>query len=191
MNNVYEKYPHVMVDLETLGTSSRKVLTAIAAVHFDLKTGETFDSFHVNIDIQSCIDAGLEIDGNTLRWWVTQSEEARKRMFDPEPVSLSKALFDFTQWYEGNVGRSANIWGNSARFDLGILEDAYLALGKGTPWPFYMEKDVRTLVGFNMEIKENEEFAGTPHDPVADCYHQIKYCHKTYNAIQLKSCPSC
>lgn len=73
--------------------------------------------------------------------------------------------------------------GNSARFDLGLLENAYDKAMLSIPWKFYQERCVRTLVSFNPEIKNNLEFTGTAHNALADCYHQIKYCNLTWISL--------
>jgi Mesyanzhinovviridae exonuclease len=80
---------HVMLDLETLGTEAGCVVVAIGAVAFDPMgayvhppdmTNLQSDEFYAVIDIQSCLDAGLRINGNTLYWWLQQSPDARRHV---------------------------------------------------------------------------------------------------------------
>ena len=66
---------NVMVDIETLGTSSNSVILSIGAVEFD---NENLGAeFEVYIDPESCTDHGLVIDAPTVMWWLGQSNEAR------------------------------------------------------------------------------------------------------------------
>jgi len=76
------------------------------------------------------------------------------------------------------------IWGNGARFDIGILEDAYKACGYETlPWNFRNERDVRTLVSFAPKIKEHYPAMGVEHHPIDDCKYQIGYCTAIWNKL--------
>jgi DNA polymerase III epsilon subunit-like protein len=69
-----KKLGHLMLDLETLGNKSNSAILSIGAVEFDLETGETGREFYQRIDLQSCIDKGLIINGSTFYWWITQNE---------------------------------------------------------------------------------------------------------------------
>jgi len=171
---------HLMVDIETLGNKAGAAIVSIAAVQFDLKTGETGETFYRNIDLQSCLNAGLKVSGDTVIWWMQQSDLARRKLSE-NTIPLSIALSAFNGFIANFYTASMEVWGNSARFDLGILEVAYTALKIETPWAYWNERDVRTLVSFAPEIKQNIPFEGVPHDALADCYHQIKYCSAIWN----------
>ena len=173
----------VMVDIETLGNKSSSVITQIAAVEFDMDTGECGKTFNVLVDIDDCMDKGLKVNADTLMWWFNQSEEARDKIAgNAIRYTLKTSLRFFTEYLESIEGLEG-IWGNSARFDLGILSDAYNAIKKPIPWDFRKERDVRTLVAFSPEIRANETFEGVPHDALDDCKHQIKYCSKIWNKL--------
>lgn len=175
---------HIMIDLETMGNKAGCAIMAIAAVQFDLETGKTGEQFYNRIDLQSCLDAGLTVQASTVEWWMLQNENARRKLIEGVSVTLLKGLHNLRMWINMNALEDAQVWGNSARFDLGILEAAYQTVpGVPLPWKFYNERDVRTLVSFVPEIKANEPFLGDKHDPIHDCLHQIKYCHKTWNTL--------
>ena len=59
-----------MVDIETLGVSNNSVILSLAAVEFNKSTGETGKKFYKKISIESCLEAGLVIDADTLQWWM-------------------------------------------------------------------------------------------------------------------------
>ena len=85
-------------------------------------------------------------------------------------------MLEFRNWMDECI-TDINIWGNSARFDIGKLEDAYVACSyHDNPWYFRSERDVRTLVAFAPDVKANIPFEGIEHSPIDDCKHQIKYC---------------
>jgi len=180
---------HVMLDLETMGKKSKAAIISIGAVEFDINTGETGREFYRKINLQSCFDKGLIANGSTIEWWLMQNESARKMAADGSGVSLYIALKDFRSFLKLVGEDTVQIWGNGARFDIGILEDAYDACQLSNPWNFRLERDVRTLVSFAPKVKEKAVFNtnGIQHDPIADCKFQIMYCTAIWQHIMKGS----
>lgn len=92
-----------MMDLETLGLCKNAVIIRIAAVVFDLDTGETREEIDLQISSKSCVKAGLKIDGDTVAWWLRENETALNETFIPSLTSgleLRNALEKFTEWIE-------------------------------------------------------------------------------------------
>ena len=170
---------HVMIDIETMGTKSFSSIISIGAVEFDIESGKTGRVFYCNVDLQSCIDAGLVMDADTVIWWMKQSELARSKLIDGGALKLKEALSRFSEFIKSDN----KVWGNSARFDLGLLENAYSKLGMDVPWKFWNERDVRTLVSFHPDVNKNLAFEGIQHDALDDCKHQIKYCSEIWNRL--------
>lgn len=170
---------HVMIDIETMGNMSRSAIVSVGAVRFDLETGEIGEKFYMNVDLQSCLDAGMIINADTLMWWLSQGEEARKKI-SSKGFPLSRVLISLSAF----VDKDDQVWGNSARFDLGILSDAFNALKKPIPWDFRKERCVRTLVSFAPEVKDAEQNTGVAHDALADCMFQINYCSKIFRKLK-------
>ena len=175
-------YNHLMLDIETMGSTSYSSIVSIGAVEFNLETGETGATFYRNIDLQSCLNVGLEVSASTIMWWLKQNEEARLAL-SKDVVPLEQALLDFSIFCKN---KKYQVWGNSNRFDCGMLTDAYNALNLSIPWDFRKERDVRTLVSFAPEIKENYKYSGVSHNALQDCYNQIGYCTQIYNKLNTK-----
>lgn len=171
---------HVMVDIETFGNKSNSVIASISAVYFNLETGETGAEFNQLINIQSCVDIGLNIDTSTLKWWMTQSDEAREIV-----ISGKKHIRYVLELLSNFINKEKFVWGNSARFDLGILSDAYNSCNLKPSWDFRKELDVRTFVFLNPTIKENFEYKGIKHNAIDDCKNQIEYCSMIYNSLKI------
>lgn len=170
---------HIMIDIETMGNGSNTAIVSIGAVKFDLNTGETGDTFYKIVDLQSCLDIGLNVKGSTIMWWLSQSEESRKELYENKGKSIDVVLEDFSKFCTTEY----EVWGNSPRFDLGILHDAYRKLNLDISWNFRKERDVRTLVSFAPDIKENYKFEGVLHNALNDCYNQIGYCVEIWNKL--------
>jgi len=181
-----KKFGHVMVDLETLGHASNSVICSIGAVEFDIETGCNGREFYVVVDIQSCLDIGLHVNGSTIEWWLKQNETPRMAIISDFRLAIGPALIEFHDFLNRLGGNSVQIWGNSNRFDLGILENAYTKLKIPIPWNFRLERDVRTLVSFAPEIKNNFPNLGIEHRPVDDCKYQIGYCSAIWEKLKKK-----
>lgn len=174
------KFKHLMVDIETMGNQSFSAITSIGALEFDLSTGETGNEFYCKIDLQNCIDNGLKMNASTVLWWMKQNEEARMEIAYNDGLHLEQALRQFSNFMED---KNYFVWGNSARFDLGLLQNAYNVLGKQIPWDFRKERCLRTLVFFNEDIKSNWKFDGIAHNALSDCYNQIGYASEIFKLL--------
>jgi hypothetical protein len=178
-----KKFGHIMVDIETMGNESNSAIVSIGAVEFNMETGETGQEFYANVSLKSCLDAGLKVNADTVMWWMKQGDEARKTLTVGESKNIIQALDEFSSFVEFCGGKECQAWGNSARFDLGILTDAYNKINVKTPWDFRNERCVRTLASFSPQIKKDAVFIGTPHYSIDDCKFQIHYCSEIWNAL--------
>lgn len=144
-------YEHLMIDLETLGTSPGCVITQIGLAAFNT-TDESIRSTNIFVDIDSCLHVGMHITGSTLRWWLKQSDEARALMADPpNPLGILPALQD-ARAFITEVGpnpehpsKPLHVWGHGAAFDVAILATAYEMCRRTPPWNFRDVRDTRTL----------------------------------------------
>lgn len=168
---------HVMIDLETMGNTGDAAIIHIAAVQFDLHTGKTGLEF----------DAGLTPQADTILWWLGQNEQARTVLIEKQrnALTLSAALQSFDHWLS-QVHTNPIVWGNSARFDLGILEKAMQLLYMKPGWKFWNEMCVRTVAALAPEVKRGTKFAGVAHNAIDDCRHQILYTVNTLRKLQGK-----
>lgn len=162
---------HVMLDLETMGTTPGSAIVAIGAVQFDPETGAVGGEgreFHAAVDLTSCLEAGLTVDGRTVLWWLKQEEAARKALAD-NPRHLAEVLDHFSHW----VPNECQMWGNGAAFDNVILAAAYKATGRGQPWAFWNDRCYRTMKALSPVAPP--KFAGTRHNALDDAKHQARH----------------
>jgi exodeoxyribonuclease VIII len=162
---------NVMVDLETLGNSSNSVIISLGAVAFTDK-GKILDMFYRRVDPQSCVNAGLAVDVSTVLWWMKQSDAARAE-FESKGDALPDVLGAFTQW----IPDDACLWGNGATFDNVILTNAYKAVGRKTPWPFWGDRCFRTVKALYPHIAP-PPFKGAKHNALSDAQHQTEHLLK-------------
>lgn len=160
----------IMIDIETLGTAVDSVILSIGAVEFNTK-GKMVKEFEVKIDIQDNLDVGRVINGDTVLWWMKQSDDARKELWTGERERLVDALSMLTgafQWEKKAV------WANGVTFDIGILEHAFRGFGAKAPWAYWEVSDYRTIKNLvPREIyKEAKENPVVAHSALADARAQ-------------------
>ena len=183
----------VMLDLETLGLSDNIVITQLSAVAFDINTGLILDQFNMDINIRSCIQKGLKIDGSSVEWWFKQDIQVFNDVFVRalnSENSIDQVLTKFNEWSlqlkDKYKSTSLNIWGNGA--DNKWIRQAYKVCNIEPCWFYYEDRDLRTLVElghrlYKISIK-NIVFDGQKHNALDDCKHQIKYCCEIYNNLR-------
>ena len=168
-----EEFRNAMVDLETMGTSPGCSILAIGAVQFGQKgLGR---EFYTVVSAQSCLDAGLRVDEQTLKWWMGQSKEAQAVLRQcglKKAPPLEKALRSFREFCHG-TSVDLRVWGNGADFDNPILKAAYEALGWTQPWPTYNGRCYRTLKSLAPKVKMERE--GTHHNALDDAKSQARH----------------
>lgn len=173
----------VMVDIETMGRRPYCPILSIGAVRFDtdpnrfLVADPEADLFYQPIRLASCLDVGLKVDADTLIWWTQQDDKARSVLNDPSAVDLPIALDAFTDWLNSRPDR---LWGNSARFDFGILEAAYVACGKEVPWQFWRERCYRTIKNEPYAEKVQLVRQGTYHNALDDAMSQADHLKRIF-----------
>ncbi len=184
---------NIMIDIETLGKKRGCPVLSIAAVQFDLKTGNVGETFYERMSCDAALSYGWP-EISTLEWWSKQSDEARDAAFKGErhPVSVAVELRAFLQ--RAGDGRCIP-WGNGSVFDITILEGWFdkvdpLVDAKGDdiyPWKFWDIADLRTLVRLSGIDTKAIPFAGEKHNALADALHQVKIAHAAYSALPSSS----
>lgn len=180
-----------MLDIETLATVPGAVILSIAAVEFEIETGKTGREFFWKIDLKDSMANGFHIDPDTLLWWLEQDPEVLKQNIKPDGMTkpLRMVMEDIVHTFNYTLDKDIQVWGNSNRFDLGILIP-YIQKVTNTPiWKYSKERDVRTLVSLNPDIKgevvaKAKEEGQDLHNPIVDCKLQIEYCSKIYKSLK-------
>lgn len=184
---------NIMIDIETLGKKRGCPVLSIAAVAFDLQTGNVGETFYERMGYDAALAYGLP-EISTLEWWGKQSAEARDEAFNGKrsPVSVASELRAFL--HNSGGGRCIP-WGNGSVFDISILEGWFdrvdpMVDAKGDdiyPWKFWDVADLRTLVRLSGIDVKAIPFAGEKHNALADALHQVKVAHAAYSALPSSS----
>lgn len=185
------RYTDVMIDIETTGRTPGCAIIQIAAVPFNINTGKvSTNTFKMSINLDKQKQKGFNLDSNTIGWWVKENSKLFTELSQSNNHYVDVGA-RFQQWFRTlENSRQIRVWGNSNRFDLGILEGWYQkGIGEKQFEPFWntwLERDVRTLAMLDPQIKANTKFEGTKHNAIDDCKHQIKYCRAIVRKYKLK-----
>jgi hypothetical protein len=191
------RFNHLSIDLETLGNRFDAPILSIGAVAFCLETGKQDSTFYQEVHIDSAIRSG-HVSGDTLQWWMSQSEAARaifKKETDPQnsrKMHLSSALQNFGTWCRSRKDMIQYPWGNGSTFDITILDHAFAkgSVGLEPPWAqFYWNiRDMRTLIdtaeqiaGFKKDLIKRD---GVHHNALDDAAHQAKVIAAAWQALR-------
>jgi len=171
---------HIMVDCETLGLMNDALILSIGAVEFDPYSTRISDLLHEAINTSSSRDAGLQISGDTVLWWLSQEPAAQAALVKKLKTAdtLGGVLRRFTVFVVGYG--DVKLWSCGAR-DLTWLESAYAALGQPVPWG-YRTGDYRTIRD-EFALPEDKPPHAGEHDALADALYQAKHLQNIYKRL--------
>lgn len=193
MSDILNK--HLMIDLETMGLKPGSPVLTIGAVWFDPERNgwrPDYEGFYVKLDFLEVVERYKDgLTAETLQWWLGQTDEARAELTDAEgTVSVAKgltALSDFIRdSSEREDLRDVYVWGNSNKFDLGLLEFMYDKEGIDIPWNYARDMNCRTIVWLAkvlIGMKRPKIVQGVTHNALDDARHQARYVEEMVIAI--------
>ena len=175
----------VMIDLETLATSTDAAILTIGAVKFDPFGKDIeepdMDSFYVKVDLDSCHDLGLAVSDDTVAWWANQSKEAQEEAFGTDNRVHIRDAFD--QLYKFCWG-AKRVWSNGSGFDIVICETVFKRLQKACPWNFWQTRDCRTA--FDLGINPNRPPV-LQHHALQDAWNQAVGIQNVYTTLRTST----
>lgn len=175
-----------MIDTETLGRTPGSVVRSVAAVEFDPQTGETGRQKVWKIDLTDSIRYGFKVEASTLKWWMMQSDEARREFVEGAETPLEDFFEEFMDFLAAtDEGNDFTLWCLQLDFDVAMLRSMYSWYNLNVyrcdeevlPWNFRKVRDVRPY----MDALDNAGLlppkVADRHTPLADCLAQINYVY--------------
>lgn len=185
MLNKFSNAPHLVADLETLGTEPSAVIVRAAVVLVAKDNGLWGVMPVVDADLRMSVTdqliAGRTCSRGTLGWW-GQPEQT------PALAHLGDSTEDFCPWVDeaqqklaGKLAKFPNafLWGMGSTFDCGILQSF---LGSKMPIPFYRHMCLRTLIDFTGTERVRPKI---PHVAREDAMAQAETLIKIFKAQGL------
>jgi hypothetical protein len=167
----------VMLDIETLGVDPGAAIISIGACRFELGFGWTQEELYVTVDRESCTDHGLHIEEDTLSWWRDQDT-------DLAPLDGGEPLPDALAELRAFVEDADELWANSPKFDMAMLEAAYDAVDTEVPWAFHELRDVRTVRALPGAVEL--DMTGREHHALDDARHQADEVAETLSKLNAE-----
>jgi exodeoxyribonuclease VIII len=167
----------IMLDFETFGNSKNACVVQIGACQFDEKSGQIISTFFTNVDADSAIKSGAEMDASTVYWWLQQSPEAIQSVIAGEKEPIYSAFTKLNQYLE----KADNIWSH-ATFDFVILTETLRRLSIKPLFSYRSARDLRTL-NYLSKAKKPSARKGIHHNALDDCHYQVEYCVACLNSI--------
>lgn len=158
---------HMMVDLETLGTTPGSVVLSIGACMFDPVARSIGQRFYAGIRRYDSVELGLTVDRDTESWWLDQNAEARQLAFNGT-LTPSTAIINFNNFWRENGAQF--FWCHGANFDEPLLCSVYEKLGVKAPWEFWDVRCTRTI--YHLAGVKPDRTQGTYHNPTDDAVNQ-------------------
>ncbi len=181
---------HIMLDLETLDTTSSAVVISIGAVAFDPETDALGDKFYVEMteDTAAQQARGRTISGDTVRWWMRQGQAAQQLFASPAPpgvtrVTTYEALSGFSLFVAANGDRDAELWGNGADFDNAVLGSLYDAFGIRKPWSYGRNRCYRTMKNIGVGPRKPQVREGVHHNALDDAITQAVHLQEIFACL--------
>lgn len=188
----------VMLDIESLSTEPNGVLIQISAIPFQIEgdspfaSGQTWNEF---ISPKSCIEAGLEVNADTMKWWFKQEDHIQHRVLGKaisEGGKLTFVLDTFSNWLKSLEEKAEKvfIWGYPATSDMAWLQNAYKAAKLPYPVAYNRTRCLGTLADLYWErtgLKLSEQSkTQINHDALQDCKAQIEMVQIAYKTLAWK-----
>lgn len=194
----------IMVDIETLGKDDNATVFQISAIPFNLMTGEYVEDlsfFNEIADIAK--NKQLNVDGDTLKWWLNTDKELLTELLNAGAGSSEDIVCSFHSWLENIVAKygreNVYLWGNGILFDNRILKKQIETIGLHYPIFYRNDRDVRTILESasfasgltEQKIKDlvaDEKFVA--HNALDDVKKQINLVSVCYKLITVTKKPS-
>ena len=174
------------LDSETLGLAPESIVYQIGVVLLDTETSETSQhGFYINLVEQ--IFNGRTIDPKTISFHKNRLLNLEQFAAEIEPseryieTSIANAYAKIKPLLD-NVDQ---IWINGLSFDPVLMDNLFAAIGKGRPWFFRKEIDVRTINEHVLPVFAVQEKKGKSlHDALSDAEWNITVAKKFHKHMQ-------
>lgn len=178
---------HIMLDLETLGTSQDSVVTEIGTAIYD--GSNEFKMFFAPLYIEEQTKRGRKTCKETLQWHFENNAENFTRYIDGYKAPIEDALNELNRVIDSIESNKIYLWANSPDFDVSILKNLFanfdMALSEKIRYNNILDfRTMRIMLSkdivktFYQESQEEIEAMDIPskgkHNALADAILQLK-----------------
>jgi hypothetical protein len=185
MKMTTEQRVGIMIDLESLDTGPRSVVTQVGVIAFQMDDPDTeIRRIGEYLPAQPQMELFKRtVSYETILWWMQQDDAARNKLKesagnDSEVLlalvrSVHRKLSDLIR----SVGEAnVEIWARGPQFDIVNLESLFVDCGLAAPWRYDTVMDLRTLGRLAQVSSRDIDRGGLiPHIATEDCKFQIRF----------------
>lgn len=164
-----------MVDVETSGLSpDRTAIIQLAAVRFDIETGEVDPDF---FDRCPMIPPWRFWDEGTRDWWRQQKRETFENIMQrAEP--FADVMEAFYRWVQDKNVDNPRFWGKPTHFDYAFVQSSLNDVGLPMPFHYRHANDMNSFIRglyFPNDVPSIPDLPGSAnaHYATWDCFDQI------------------
>lgn len=167
-----KNFKDAMIDVETLGVEGLFVVTQISIVPFDVNSGVVCsreNSFSVNISLKDCLNNGLNLNTETLMWWLKTNPDMLSCTIS-DGYLIKDAMVAITNYISKlEVER---FWA-TATLDYQAISNLSGATGLKNPIPYNKRLCARTVRELFLKKTGTTYKNDNSHDSYSDCVNQI------------------
>lgn len=172
------KNNHLMLDIETASSRNDAVVLTVGVLRFD-PYGDASGDYANHWVIPFSDNKGGHIDLDTIKWWMEQTDEARKAAWlDTRGVAPTSPTSEAPFWNIVEMLNTAeHIWANDPDFDCTVMRS--FMERNSVQWRWYRKhRSLRTLKAmFDIPFIEP---IGTAHNALDDCRYQAEQVRAVY-----------
>ena len=143
----------IMIDLESLDTAPRSVITQVGIIAYQLDDPETeIRRIAEYLPAQPQMTLGRSVNFETILWWMKQDDTARSKLAESDGndtevlLSLVRSIHRKLSDLIRTVGENnIEVWAKGPQFDIVNLESLFVDCGLAAPWRYDTVMDLRTL----------------------------------------------
>lgn len=172
---------HVMIDIETMASSTDAAVLSIGLCEFDPASGTiTERAQEYRCTFEAMEKLGRRFAPDTMEWWLKQGKAAQTRLLEAPRFSDARALVAATNEFLYNTAARAGdlaLWAKDPTFDIMIMRSLCSDLDMTWHGKFYREYSVRTMLMIAQANGWDDILAmsaDVEHGALSDAIHQAE-----------------
>lgn len=174
----------IMIDLESLDTAPRSVVTQVGILAYHLDDPETeIRRIEEYLPAQPQLELKRTVSFDTILWWMKQEDVARSKLDESAGndmevlLSLVRSIHRKLSELIRSVGEAnVEVWARGPQFDVVNLESLFVDCGLSAPWRYDTVMDLRTLGRLAKISSASVDRSGLiPHIATEDAKFQIRF----------------
>ncbi len=144
-----QRWPQVMVDVETMGTTADAAVFEVGVVCFDLEKRTLGPELVLKVDLEDAVAQGQVIEAATLAWWMDRWQKELSEvplLTGAGRLPLIQALWDLSRFWEDHAAPEAEMWARG-NLEAKVLEKAMAGL-MSVPWKYSKVWDQRSITAW-------------------------------------------